>query len=208
MRKAMMQHAVFNHLVKFEKIGTKSACCIMAFRMGIPVFAVDTHVAGMAKLLGWVPQDATENEICSHLDSVIVDDRQKVDLHQDFWRHRRACDKCNGRSQPGSWNYKEIVCPLEHLITRPPPKKLRAGRSSEADPQRRRDPPVKKDKKVDEDAQRAQGKIEVTYQVDDDFDALTSTVTMRTTWINDYSMLEADVQMMIEDIEEIEEVKM
>lgn len=198
------KQAVFDHLVNFGQIGTKSACCIMAFRMGIPVFAVDTHVAGMAKLLGWVPQDATENEMCSHLDSVIVDDRQKVDLHQDFWRHRRACDKCNGKSQPGSWNYKNIICPLEHLITRPPPRRS-FDHPSGREPQRPRPRTVKK---VDEDALRAQGMIEVTYQVDDDFDALTSAITMRTAWIHDHSMLEADVQMMEEGIEEIEEIEM
>lgn len=46
------KQAVFDHLVLLPQIGVKSACCLMGFNMGLPVFAVDTHVAGMAKLLG------------------------------------------------------------------------------------------------------------------------------------------------------------
>ncbi|KEF57817.1 uncharacterized protein A1O9_05737 [Exophiala aquamarina CBS 119918] len=198
------KQAVFDCLVRFMMIGIKSAFCIMAFRMNIPVFAVDTHVAGMVKLLGWVPQDATEDEMCSHLDFMIEDDDKKVDLHQDFWRHRRACDRCGGRSLPGSWNYENAICPLEHLITRPVPRRS-LERPSKGSPQRPRTPTVKK---VDEDALRGQGMIEVTYLVDDDFDALTSAIVMRTAWIDDYSMLEADVQMMGEEVEEVEEVEM
>jgi len=46
------KQAVFDNLVKLPLIGVKSACCLMGFNMALPVFAVDTHVAGMAKLLG------------------------------------------------------------------------------------------------------------------------------------------------------------
>ncbi|KAL2424548.1 hypothetical protein ABEF95_001099 [Exophiala dermatitidis] len=46
------KQAVFDCLVKLPQIGIKSACCLMGFNMNLPVFAVDTHVAGMAKLLG------------------------------------------------------------------------------------------------------------------------------------------------------------
>ena len=46
------KQAVFDNLVLLPQIAVKSACCVMAFNMGLPVFAVDTHVAGMAKLLG------------------------------------------------------------------------------------------------------------------------------------------------------------
>ncbi|KAJ9608283.1 hypothetical protein H2200_007271 [Cladophialophora chaetospira] len=46
------KQAVFDELVKLPLIGVKSACCLMGFNMGLPVFAVDTHVMGMAKLLG------------------------------------------------------------------------------------------------------------------------------------------------------------
>ncbi|KAK5030592.1 hypothetical protein LTS07_005376 [Exophiala sideris] len=46
------KQAVFDELVLLPQIAVKSACCVMAFNMDLPVFAVDTHVAGMAKLLG------------------------------------------------------------------------------------------------------------------------------------------------------------
>ena len=46
------KQAVFDELVQMPLIGVKSACCLMGFNMGLPVFAVDTHVMGMAKLLG------------------------------------------------------------------------------------------------------------------------------------------------------------
>jgi endonuclease III len=196
------KQAVFDYLVSLPLIGTKTASCIMAFRMGIPVFAVDTHVGGMAKLLGWVPQDATEEEMCSHLDFKIADDGKKLDLHQDFWRHRRTCAKCSGRSLPGSWAYENTVCLLERFITRPPPKRVIGNRSGRLQPR----PRVVK-KKVDEDALRAQGMIKVTYQVDDDFDAATGALVMRTVWIQDYSMLEAEVQMLEEEDEETEEIE-
>ncbi len=46
------KQAVFDSLVQLPQIGVKSACCLMGFNMSLPVFAVDTHVASMAKLLG------------------------------------------------------------------------------------------------------------------------------------------------------------
>lgn len=46
------KQAVFDNLVELPLIGVKSACCLMGFNMALPIFAVDTHVAGMAKLLG------------------------------------------------------------------------------------------------------------------------------------------------------------
>lgn len=46
------KQALFDALTDLPLIGIKSACCLMSFSMDLPVFAVDTHVAGMAKLLG------------------------------------------------------------------------------------------------------------------------------------------------------------
>jgi endonuclease III len=46
------KQALFDSLLLLPQIGVKSACCLMGFNMALPVFAVDTHVAGMAKLLG------------------------------------------------------------------------------------------------------------------------------------------------------------
>ena len=46
------KQALMDYLLSISIIGVKSAACLMQFNMGIPVFAVDTHVAAMAKLLG------------------------------------------------------------------------------------------------------------------------------------------------------------
>ena len=46
------KQAVFDELLSFKQVAVKTATCLMSFNMGIPIFAVDTHVASMAKLLG------------------------------------------------------------------------------------------------------------------------------------------------------------
>ncbi|KAK5452388.1 hypothetical protein LTS15_007454 [Exophiala xenobiotica] len=46
------KQAAFDSLVELPLMGVKSVCCLMGFHMRLPVFAVDTHVANMAKLLG------------------------------------------------------------------------------------------------------------------------------------------------------------
>ena len=46
------KQGAFDSLVKHPLMGVKSVCCLMGFHMRLPVFAVDTHVANMAKLLG------------------------------------------------------------------------------------------------------------------------------------------------------------
>ncbi|KIW73611.1 hypothetical protein PV04_01714 [Phialophora macrospora] len=46
------KQAAFNALTSLPQVGVKTAACLMSFNMGIPVFAVDTHVAAMSKLLG------------------------------------------------------------------------------------------------------------------------------------------------------------
>ncbi len=43
---------LMDYLVSLPGVAVKSACCLMSFNMGLPVFAVDTHVLGMARLLG------------------------------------------------------------------------------------------------------------------------------------------------------------
>ena len=46
------KQAAFDELLTFAQVGVKTAACLMSFSMNVPVFAVDTHVANMAKLLG------------------------------------------------------------------------------------------------------------------------------------------------------------
>lgn len=46
------KQGVMDYFTSLPQIAVKSACCLMSFNMGLPVFAVDTHVQGMASLLG------------------------------------------------------------------------------------------------------------------------------------------------------------
>jgi endonuclease III len=46
------KQGLFDALVSWFIVGVKTAACIMAFNMKIPVFAVDTHVSNMARTLG------------------------------------------------------------------------------------------------------------------------------------------------------------
>lgn len=62
-------------------------------------------------------------------------------------------------------------------------------------------------KQIDEDALRARGLIKVTYPVDDDFDAANGVFTMRTAWVEDFSMLEAEVPMVPVEEESVEEME-
>ena len=203
------KQALFDKLVQLPQIGVKSACCLMGFNMALPVFAVDTHVAAMAKLLRWVPEDCdVENDMCSHLDSIMPDNEQKVLLHQDFWRHRRNCDRCSGRTKPHTFAYQNTICPLEHLVTRPaPPEKERDRTESDSDdgsptksPAAPKKPAVKKE--LSEAQQLAKGLVRVTYQLDDDFDAAGGGGPTRTTWIQDFSLLEFTAEPKKETIED------
>ncbi|OAL32189.1 hypothetical protein AYO20_07957 [Fonsecaea nubica] len=160
------KQALLDHLVSLPLIGVKSASCLMCFNMSLPVFAVDTHVAGMAKLL----------------------DKIKLSLHQAFWNHRRKCARCSARNNPSSWVYNNTTCPLELLVKRPQPK------SDENKPAKlQTSPPRQVTKKEPSDEERvAQGLVKVTYEIDDDFDAAGGTGVKRTIWIRDFSAEEYD----------------
>ncbi|OAL27033.1 hypothetical protein AYO22_03977 [Fonsecaea multimorphosa] len=161
------KQALLDHLVSFPSIGVKSASCLMSFNMSLPVFAVDTHVAGMAKLL----------------------DKLKLSLHQAFWNHRRNCARCSARNNPSSWIYNNTTCPLESMIKRPQPK----PEATKAPRKPQTAPPKRANKKEPSDEERiAQGLVKVTYEIDDDFDAAGGTGVKRTIWIRDYSAEEYD----------------
>jgi hypothetical protein len=53
--------------------------------------------------------------MCSHLNSVIPGN-VATNLHQDFWRHRRSCARCDGKHSKHSHEYQTTKCCLEHLI--------------------------------------------------------------------------------------------
>lgn len=137
-----------------------------------------------------------ENDMCSHLDTLMPDNLQKILLHQDFWRHRRNCVRCSGRVKQTSFAWVNAVCPLEHLVKRPAPKKeSKVVAKVQTTPKK----PVVKKEPTDEQ-QLAKGLIKVSYEVDDDFDAAEGTGITRTVWIHDFSMM--DMEMKVEEVEE------
>lgn len=139
--------------------------------------------------------------MCSHLDTVMPDNEEKVLLHQDFWRHRRSCVRCSGRVKPSSYAWKEAVCPLEHLVNRHV-KEQPLDEDIAARPVKKPSPRKRKFEEIDEDIEAqyiAEGKVKVTYEIDDDFDAAEAGKTgkTRTIWIKDFSKIEFRVEKVI-----------
>ena len=150
--------------------------------------------------------------MCQHLDLRIPDDL-KLDLHQDFWRHRRGCARCDGNHTEASWAWSNTVCPLEHLVKKRYPRVLRRGESDpdESKPRKVASGPPKRGKKTEKTAEEiraenlAKGKVEVWYQIDDDFDAAGVLGEPRAIWVKDRSAAKYDiveeVEVMVEELE-------
>jgi hypothetical protein len=155
--------------------------------------------------------------MCSHLDTILKDDVQKIELHQDFWRHRRNCVRCSGRVKQNGPIWQNSPCPLEHLVKRPPPPKedvakvtkitkvIKPMKGKDGDirrlllgstkpiPDRPIAKPVVKKGPTEEEL-AAKGLVKVTYEVDDDFDAAGGTGVSRTVWIQDFSKMESGME--------------
>jgi len=193
------KQGLFDYLVSFPQIGVKSACCLMSFNMELPVFAVDTHVAAMVKLLGWVPEDCKdEATMAGHLDARMLDGDEKIQLHQDLWRHRRNCVRCSGRAKPHSPAWQNTVCPLEHLVRRHTPGGAPVEENSdllraEPSPEKGRTTAFKRQPVSSEEDMRPAGLVKVTYKLDDNFDTAGANITERTTWIRDFSNVAFDI---------------
>lgn len=145
-----------------------------------------------------------ENDMCSHLDSVMPDNVQKILLHQDFWRHRRNCVRCSGRVKQSSFAWQNTVCPLEHLVKRPAPKKDNKAVPKvvpKVVPKAQTTPKKAVVKKEPSDEQQlAKGLVKVSYEIDDDFDAAEGTGITRTVWVQDFSQM--DMHMKVQEMEE------
>ncbi|EXJ94928.1 hypothetical protein A1O1_00046 [Capronia coronata CBS 617.96] len=134
------------------------------------------------------------------------DNEEKMLLHQDFWRHRRNCARCSGRVKPSSYAWQNTVCPLEYLVKR---NIKDVPADGDATLRRIKEPAAKKvkledDDGIDEQQLIAEGKVKVTYEIDDDFDAAAAGKTglTRTIWIQDYSLMEFKVEEVIKTEED------
>lgn len=108
----------FDHLVSFPGIGVKTAACILSFNFEYPVFAVDTHVLRLSRILKWLPLDTfNADHAFMHLDKRIPDEL-KYGLHQAFWHHGQMCIRCRAGSDEHTKGWNETACPIEHLVDR------------------------------------------------------------------------------------------
>ncbi|MGQ9478076.1 MAG: endonuclease III domain-containing protein [Candidatus Bipolaricaulia bacterium] len=90
-------------LLKFEGVGKKTAGVVLLFSLGKPYFPVDTHIARIARRLGWIEGDEDPHDKLNPL----VPDRLKYQFHLQLIRHGR--ETCRARRPHCS------ECPLKDL---------------------------------------------------------------------------------------------
>lgn len=120
---------VMDELTKLPGIGVKTSSCVILFCMKRPSFAVDTHVWRHCKWLGWVPENATRDKTFSHLE-VRIPDEFKYALHQLFIEHGKKCPRCKANTGPGSEDWEDCECPIEHLVKRTGKMKEKTGKKA------------------------------------------------------------------------------
>jgi endonuclease III len=113
----MTPDEAMRQFTKYPGIGVKTASCVILFCLGQPSFAVDTHVWRMCKWLKWVPEKASPDETFGHC-NVHVPNHLKYGLHQLFIWHGKNCGRCRANTSEGTKDWDNVVCPLEHLLTR------------------------------------------------------------------------------------------
>lgn len=108
----LSDEAAHNALMQFDGVGPKTASCVLLFCLGRDSFAVDTHVFRIAKLLGWVPRQATREQAYLHLDAR-VPQPLKYALHVLLVRHGKCCIRCAPHNRPQF--APKGPCPLEPI---------------------------------------------------------------------------------------------
>lgn len=66
---------VKEYLLSMNGIGPKTVACVMLFDFSMPAFPVDTHVARIARRLGWTAEKDTAEKIQDHLEAIVPHDR-------------------------------------------------------------------------------------------------------------------------------------
>lgn len=80
------------YLVGLPGVGVKTAACVLVFDLEKPAFPVDTHVARIARRLGWVPEKMSAEDIQEYLEAVLPQ-RRFHGAHLNFIEHGRGiCD--------------------------------------------------------------------------------------------------------------------
>ncbi|KAL5611519.1 uncharacterized protein BROUX77_001675 [Berkeleyomyces rouxiae] len=107
----------FHELLRFPRIGLKTAACVVLFCLQRPCFAVDTHVLRMCRWLGWIPPTANAETAFWHCEER-VPSGLKYSLHRLLIRHGQNCERCKAATVPGTKTWENCVCPLEQLVVR------------------------------------------------------------------------------------------
>lgn len=97
---------VRKYLIGLPGVGVKTAACVLIFDLEMPAFPVDTHVARIARRLGWVPEKMTAEDIQEYLESVLPPGRF-LGAHINFIEHGRGI--CDARKPKCS------ECPVQNM---------------------------------------------------------------------------------------------
>ena len=87
---------IMRELLAFSGVGPKVATCVSMFCIGRQTMAVDTHVWRLSKMLGWVPDKATRDQTCYHLEEKLQPEL-KYPLHVLLIKHGKMCKMCSAR---------------------------------------------------------------------------------------------------------------
>jgi endonuclease-3 len=98
--------AAQRYLESLPGVGPKTAACVLLFAFGRAVFPVDTHVARIARRLGWAPDRASPEAIQALL-GPRVPPSLRYALHVNLIAHGRATCRARNPRCPG--------CPILRL---------------------------------------------------------------------------------------------
>jgi endonuclease-3 len=90
----MAPRRAFEYLQTLPGVGPKTAACVLLFSCRKQVFPVDTHVARIARRLGWVPEAASPDPIQERLEPAVPAGLRYA-LHVNLIAHGRA--RCHPR---------------------------------------------------------------------------------------------------------------
>lgn len=96
---------VLETLISFQGVGPKVASCVLAFCLGRPSMAVDTHVQRLSLSLGWVPPNSSREQTYYHLNERVPPEL-RYPLHVLLISHGKACSNCRAKGGGGGGGSK------------------------------------------------------------------------------------------------------
>ncbi len=98
---SMSPEWAYDHLIRYDGVGPKTALCVLLFAFNMPVFPVDTHVHRVSVRLGLLPPNVSASDAHEILTPLIAPE-SRYPLHvlmiahgRDLCRpHDPLCDRC------------------------------------------------------------------------------------------------------------------